>query len=61
MDKIKTLLYWITYGIVVGGGYILSTLFYHLPLFVWRWSVVIAWSIADVVVKAAHWVARRGR
>jgi len=53
MTPLQSLVYW--------SVYILSTIFYHLPLFVWRWSVVIAWGIADVAVKAAHWVARRGR
>ena len=61
MTTIKTLLYWIKYAVVFGGGYAISLLIIHPALFVWRWSVVIAWGIADVVVKAAHWVARRGR
>ena len=53
MTPLQAIVYWTVY--------ILSTLFYHLPLFVWRWSVFIVLSIADVVVKAVHWVVRRGR
>lgn len=53
MTPLQFLVYWSVYAV--------SLLIIHPLLFVWRWGVVIAWSIADVVVKAAHWVARRGR
>lgn len=53
MTPLQSLVYWSVYAV--------SLLIIHPALFVWRWSVVIAWGIADVAVKAAHWVARRGR
>ena len=53
MTPLQALVYWSVYTI--------SLLIIHPLLFVYRWSVYIAWSIADVAVKAAHWVARRGR
>ena len=53
MTPLQALVYW--------SVYILSTIFYHLPLWMYRWARFIVLSIADVAVKVAHWVARRGR
>jgi len=53
LTPLQPLVYWSVYAI--------SLLIIHPLLFVWRWSVVIVWAIADAAVKAAHWVARRGR
>lgn len=53
MTPLQALVYWTVY--------VISLLIIHPALFVYRWGVVIAWGIADVAVKGAHWVARRGR